>query len=86
MVNTREGVFNNWYIYIIYTYILTNTLLIRPPCPNLTGLPFNRNDNPRELRYGFATVLLLLLFFFVVGVFILAGMLLSVIWRCLITV
>jgi len=63
------------YNYNNLVCILTNTLLVRPSCPILTGLPFNRMDIPKELReYGFVT---LLLFFLAGGVLILAGMLID---------
>ena len=71
MVSKQEREYN----YNNLVCILTNTLLVRPSCPTLTGLPFNRMDIPKELReYGFVT---LLLFFLAGGVLILAGMLID---------
>lgn len=71
MVSKQEREYN----YNNLVCILTNTLLVRPSCPILTGLPFNRMDIPKELReYGFVT---LLLFFLAGGVLILAGMLID---------
>lgn len=70
MVSKQEREYN----YNNLVCILTNTLLVRPSCPILTGLPFNRMDIPKELReYGFVTLLL----FFLGGVLILAGMLID---------